>query len=361
MTMQNNSKTLVYIGTYTRGGSEGIYVYRLDNSTGALEFASVAKGVENPSFVAIHPEGSYLYSVSEMGKVGGKPGGAASVFSVDQDTGELTFLNQQSTQGPGPCHLTVDGTGQYVLAANYSGGSVCMLPIQSDGKLGEASDFIQHEGSSVDPRRQQGPHAHSINLDNANRYAFTPDLGMDKIMIYRLDLDRGKLLPAEEPWAKVKPGAGPRHFDFHPSSKYAYVINELDSTITAFTYEEDRGRLREIQMVPALPEDFSGTSYCADIHVSPSGKFVYGSNRGHDSIVIYEIDQATGKLTYVGHESTQGEVPRGFAIDPTGRFLLAANQKTGNIFSFRIDQQTGKLTPTGHMAEVSMPVCLKML
>jgi 6-phosphogluconolactonase len=333
----------------------------MDKSTGALEFVSAAGGIENPAFLAIHPQQSYLYAVNEVGQFAGKPSGAVSAFSIDSETGELTLLNQQSSQGPGPCHLSVDHTGQFVLVANYSGGSVAVLPIDSEGKLGEATDFVQHEGSSVNPRRQEKPHAHSIMVDESNRYAFVPDLGMDKIMIYRLNLADGKLEPNDEPWAKVKAGAGPRHFDFHPNGKYAYVINELDNTLIAFDYDATRGRLREIQTVSTLPEDFSGTSYCADMHVSPSGKFVYGSNRGHDSIAIFGIDEDTGKLTLVGYEPTQGKMPRNFGIDPTGALLLAANQNSDNVVVFRIDRQTGNLKSTGFMVEVPKPVCVKMI
>ena len=361
MTKQNNGKLHVYIGTYTRGKSEGIYLYYMDKSTGVLEFASAAGGIENPAFLAIHPQQRYLYAVNEVGQFAGKPGGAVSAFAIDPETGELTLLNQQSSQGPGPCHLSVDHTGQFVLIANYSGGSVAILPIDSDGKLGEATDFVQHEGSSVNPRRQEKPHAHSIMVDESNRYAFVPDLGMDKIMIYRLNLTEGKLEPNDEPWAKIKAGAGPRHFDFHPNGKYAYVINELDNTLIAFAYDAARGTLREMQTVSTLPEDFSGTSYCADVHVSPSGKFVYGSNRGHDSIAIFEIDEDTGRLTCVGYEPTQGKMPRNFAIDPTGAFLLAANQDSDNVVVFRIDRQTGSLKSTGSMIEVPKPVCVKMI
>ena len=370
MAKQHDYEMLVYVGTYTSGKSEGIYVYRMDKSTSALEFVSKTTGVDNPSFLAIHPQQSYLYAVNEIGEFAGKPSGAVSAFSIDPKTGKLTYLNQQPSHGPGPCHLSIDKTGKFVLVANYSGGSVCVLPIQDDGRLGEATDFIQHQGSSVNPRRQEGPHAHSITLSPDNRYVFAADLGLDKIMIYQFDLAAGKLKPNDEPCVEVKPGAGPRHFDFHPNSRYAYLINELDNTIIAYAYDEVNGTLKEIQTVPTLPKDFEDVSHCADVHVSPSGKFVYGSNRGHDSIVIFAIDAETGaqshpenrgKLTYVGHEPTQGKTPRNFAIDPTGTFLLAANQATDTIITFRIDQQTGKLTPTGHVTEVPQPVCLKII
>jgi 6-phosphogluconolactonase len=361
MINHNNKESLVYIGTYTHGKSEGIYVYRMEKSSGSLEFVSTAKGVDNPSFLAIDPQRRYLYAVNEVSEFAGKQGGAVSAFSIDQGTGKLVYLNQQPSRGTSPCHLSVDQTGQFVLVANYGGGSVSILPIHSDGKLGEATDFVQHQGSSVNPRRQEGPHAHSVVLDKADRYAFVPDLGLDKIMIYKLDLTHGKLEPNDEPWAKVKAGTGPRHFTFHPNGRYAYVINELDSTLTAFTYDGTQGRLREVQTVSTVPADFSGTSHCADVHVSPLGKFIYGSNRGHDSLVIFEIDEGTGRLTYVDHEPTQGKTPRGFAIDPTGTYLLAANQNSDTIVTFRIDQQTGRLVSTGHVTQVPIPVCVKVI
>ena len=359
---QGKEEILVYVGTYTQPGkSEGIYVYRLDPATGALTFGSKATGLTNPSFLAIHPNHHFLYAVNEVGEFGGKPSGAVSAFSIDPKTGALTYLNQQPSQGTGPCHLSVDKTGKFVLVANYGGGSASVVPIQADGRLAEPTDFVQHRGTSVNPQRQEGPHAHSINLDPANRYAFVADLGLDKIMIYQLDLAHGKLKPGEQPWAQVKGGEGPRHFAFHPSAKYAYVINEMGNTITAFAYDAAHGKLTELQTVSTLPSDFKGTSYCADIHVLPSGKFVYGSNRGHDSIVIFKIDEGTGKLSYVGHEPTHGKTPRNFGIDPTGNFLLAANQDSDTIVTFRIDQKTGKLTPTGQVTQVPMPVCLQMI
>ena len=243
--------------------------------------------------------------------------------------------------------------------ANYSSGSVAVLPVMKDGRLVEASDAVQHEGASVNASRQKAPHAHSITLDPANRYAFAADLGTDKVMIYRLDAARGKLIPNKPPWACTKPGAGPRHFAFHPSGKYAYVINELDSTMMAFTYDGSRGSLTEIQIAPTLPEGWEGTNYCADVHVHPGGRFLYGSNRGHDSIVIYAIDPSTGRLALRGHGPTLGKAPRNFAIDPTGTFLLAANQDSDNIVVFRIDPATGLLSPTGHELKLPKPVCIK--
>ena len=352
---------LVYVGTYTRGKSEGIYVYRLDPSSGALERAGRPARADNPAFLDIAPDRRHLYAVNELQEFEGKPGGAVSAFSIEPKTWELTFLNRQPSNGTYPCHLSVDRTGRFVLLANYGSGTVTILPIREDGELGEPAQTIQHEGKSAHPRRQQAPHAHSILIDPANRYAFAPDLGVDRVFIYRLDLGNGKLIPNDQPWVQVHPGAGPRHFEFHPRLKYAFVINEIDSTLTAFTYDAGKGGLKEIQTVNTLPEDFDGDSNCADVHVAPSGKFLYGSNRGHDSIVIYAIDENTGELTLVGHEPTQGKNPRNFAIDPTGTFLLAANGHTDNIVTFRIDPHTGKLKPTGHAIEVPAPVCLKVI
>jgi len=367
MASQSSAAILAYVGTYTRtqgqaqGESDGIYVYRMDPDSGALTLAHTASGVVNPSFLALDPRQRHLYAVSEVQETGGQAGGAVSAFAVDPATGALTYLNQQPSHGTDPCHLTVDRTGRFVLVANYSSGSAAIFPIQADGRLGPATDVVQHAGSSVNPRRQQGPHAHSINVDPANRFALVADLGLDKVLVYRLDLDRGKLIPNDEPSAPLRPGAGPRHLAFHPSARYAYVINELDSTLTTFAYDETRGTLREIQSVSTLPEGFAGTNYPADVHVSPSGRFVYGSNRGHDSIVAFAVDAETGRLTCVGHEPTQGQVPRNFALDPTGTYLLAANQRTDTVVTFRIDQRTGMPVPTGHVAAVPRPVCVKIV
>ena len=343
------------------GKGEGIYVYRMDQASGALEFSSKIAGVTNPSYLNFDPERRFLYAVNELKTFEGKPTGALSAFSIDPETGELKFINKKPTQGTDPCHVIVDKTGKCALVANFMSGSVCVLPIQEDGSLRDATDFVQHHGSSVNPVRQAGPHAHATTLDEENRYAFVPDLGLDKIMVYKFDPCRGKLEPNDEQWIQVKAGAGPRHLAFNPNGRYAYLINELDSTLVAFAYDKKNGTLKEIQTVPTLPKDFSGKSTGADVNVSPYGTFVYCSNRGHDSIVIYKIDQRTGKLTYAGHESTQGKTPRNFAIDPTGRFLLVANQDTDTIVTFRIDQQTGKLTSTGYVTKVPTPVCVKMI
>ena len=350
----------VYIGTYTSGASEGIYVTHLDLATGRLEGVELAAQTANPSFLAFHPRRPLLYAVGEMGNFQGEKTGAVSAFSMDRATGKLTLLNQQSSRGAGPCHVTVDRAGRNVLVANYGGGSIACLPIGEDGRLGEATSSIQHAGSSVHPMRQKEPHAHSINVDAAGQFAFAADLGLDKVMIYRLDAAEGKLTPNDPPWAELPPGSGPRHFAFHPAGRYAYAINELNSTLTAFEYDAPRGALTAVQTVTTLPEDFTGQNTTAEVQVHPSGRFLYGSNRGHDSIVCFSIDAQTGELTYVAHESTQGKSPRNFGIDPTGRYLLAANQATDNVVVFRIDPKTGALRPTGQSLSVPAPVCVKM-
>lgn len=359
--------TFVYVGTYTqtepgtRRRSEGIYVYRMDPASGDLAPAHVVPDVVNPSFLALDPHHRYLYAVNEVAEIDGRNTGAVSAYAVDQATGGLTFLNRQSSGGTGPCHLSVDQTSRYVLVANYDGGSVAMLPILAGGQLGPATCVVQHAGSSVNPQRQREPHAHSITVDPTNRYAIVADLGIDQVLVYRLDLEGGRLIPNDPPGARVEPGAGPRHFAFHPNGRFGYLINELGSTMTAFAYDSSRGTLQHLQTLSTLPADFTGTNHCADVHVHPSGRFVYGSNRGHDSIVEYAIDPSTGLLTLVGWESTRGRTPRNFAIDPSGQFLYAANQNTDTIVTFRIDATTGQLSPTGQVTEVPSPVCVQIV
>lgn len=346
---------VAFIGTYTTGASEGVYTYRFDAGSGELERLSVIGGISNPSWVEISPSGRNLYAVGEESH------GVIKAYAIDPATGALTCLNEQLTGGEAPCHISVDATEAYVLLANYGSGSVAMLPIQADGSLAPLTGFVQHEGSSIHPVRQLGPHAHSIILDATNRLAFAPDLGIDKLLVYDLDLDNGTLAPHHVPWIRTPAGAGPRHFDFHPNGRFAYLINELGSSISVLRYVADQGVFGEIETVSTLPDEFGGESTCADIHVAPSGKFVYGSNRGHDSIAMFAIDQATGRLTSLGHESTRGQTPRNFAIDPSGAWLLAANQDTSTIVPFRIHPQTGHLHPTGHITQIPNPVCIKLL
>ncbi len=350
----------VYIGTFTRRGARGIYRYWLDAETGELTADGPPFALPNPAFLAFGPRKRYLYAVNEQGEFQGQRSGGVSALAVAHETGELTLLNQQLSHGTSPCHISIDGGGRYAFLANYGSGTVAMLPIMEDGSLGPASDVVQHQGSSgVDPARQEGPHAHSVTISPDDRFAFVCDLGMDKVMSYRIDYKRGRLIPNDPPWVEANPGSGPRHFAFHPSHRYAYVINELDSTITAYAYDRERGTLTPLQTVSTLPETVENT--CADLHVAPSGHFLYGSNRGHDSIAIFAIGRDTGTLKPLGHESTRGKTPRNFGLTPDGRYLLAANQDSDNVVVFRVDRKKGDLEFTGHEVKVPMPVCVRFL
>lgn len=352
----------VYVGTYSGGARDrGIFLIDLDARTGKLGEPRLAAASPDPSFLAIHPSRQFLYAVNESGTIQGHRDGGVSAFSIDPATGALELLNQQLSAGSGPCHLVVDRQGKNVLVANYGSGSVGCLPIEQTGRLRPASTTIQHRGRGADPGRQTGPHAHSINLDAANRIAVAADLGLDRVLIYDFDPANGRLAPHEPPFAKVAPASGPRHFAFHPEGRFGYVINEMANTVTAFAYDADAGTLTEIQTISTLPANFRGTSYTAEVQVHPTGRFLYGSNRGHDSIAVFAIDPTTGKLTLAGITPTQGKNPRNFAIDPTGAWLLAENQDSDSIVVFRIDPQSGTLAPTGQTVKVPKPVCIKMM
>ncbi|MFH1743654.1 MAG: lactonase family protein [bacterium] len=348
----------VYFGTYTggNGSSKGIYRSTLDLDTGELSEPVLVVETANPSFLEIHPNGKFLYAVSESGGAGG-----VSAFAIDPDTGGLKLLNQQTSAGAGPCYVCIDHAGKNVLVANYGSGSASVIPINADGTLGEPTGFVQHEGSSVNPSRQSGPHAHSVNVSPDDRFAFVADLGLDKILIYKLDIEKGTIVANSPPYAQVKPGAGPRHFAFHPSGKFAYLINELNGTMTSFAYDASSGALTEIQTITTLPSGFQGDNWCAEVRAHPGGKFLYGSNRGHDSIVVYRIEPGKGTLTFVEHETAGIKTPRNFNIDPTGKFCLVANQDADTVVVFRIDQKTGALEPTGHKISVGKPVCIRFL
>jgi 6-phosphogluconolactonase len=357
-------KFWVFVGTYTggAGNSKGIYRFDFDPATGQLTHRALAAEINNPSFLAIHPNHRFLYAVGELESFEGKKNsGAISAFAIDPKTGDLKLLNQRPSGGAGPCHLIVDKKGGHVLAANYSGGSVCVIPIDDDGQLGQATAFKQHVGSSVNKQRQEGPHAHSINLDAANRFAVVADLGLDKVMIYKYDAGKGTLTPNDPSATDITPGSGPRHFAFHPDGRHAYVINELTSTVTAMDYDAEHGVLKPIQTISTLPADFRGETTCAEVQVHPSGKFLYGSNRGHDSIAVFRIDSESGRLTAAGHQSQEIKTPRNFGIDPTGSFLIVANQDSNSMVVFRINGETGELTPGGTKVEVPMPVCVKTM
>ena len=352
----------VYVGTYTSGTSgksEGIYICRLNMATGELKHFKTVKGVVDPSYLAIDRKRRFLFSVNEVSKFEGQPSGAISSFSIDRRTSDLTYLNQKASKGGSPCYVTQDQTGRFILLANYESGNASVLPIKGDGSLGEAVSVVQHSGASINRDRQLGPHAHCILMDKSNRYAFVVDLGIDKIVVYRFDEKSGTL--TNHGAVATKPGAGPRHLTFHRNNRFAFVINELDSTMNAYAYDSKGGLLRHQQTISTLPETFSGASFCADVHISPNGKFLYGSNRGHNSIVVFAINPKSGQLTLVEHVSTGGDWPRNFVIDPTGTYLLAANQRSDSVVTFRIDTRTGKLTPTGQVAQIPTPVCLKVL
>jgi 6-phosphogluconolactonase len=351
---------LVYFGTYTNDASKGIYVSRLDLSSGALTAPDLAAETTSPSFLALHPSRRYLYAANEVRSFEGQETGAVSAFAIDAATGRLTTLNQQSSGGSGPAHLVVDRSGQNVLVANYGGGSVAVLPVGTDGRLRPPSAVVQHTGSSVNPKRQSKPYAHSINVDPGNRFAYAADLGIDKVMIYRFDPAAGTLVANDPASVSVAPGSGPRHFAFDPTGSHAYVINEMLMTITAFSHDAARGALAEVQTISTLPpgQDVAQGFSTAEVQVHPSGRFVYGSNRGHDSVTVFARDASSGRLTFLQNVPTQGAFPRNFGIDPSGRYLLAANQRSNSVVVFRIDQDTGRLTPTGHSVTVGTPVCV---
>jgi 6-phosphogluconolactonase len=355
------NKYLLFIGTYTEKESKGIYAYRFDASSAELTPLGVAAETINPSFLAIDPTRRVLYTVNEVQTYKGASSGAVTAFAINHQTGKLLLLNQVPSRGADPCYIAFDKTGKYALVANYTGGSVAVFPVQSDGYIGEASAFVQHEGSSVNKERQEGPHAHWIEATPDNRFAIVVDLGLDELLVYRFDAKTGSLTPNNPPYAKLDPGAGPRHIAFHPNGKFAYVVNELQSSITTFTYDGSRGALQKLTTVTTLPKGFSGSNDAAEIKVHPSGKFLFASNRGHDSIAVFSIDSHTGTLTLVDHFSTQGKTPRNFEIDPTGKLLFVANQDTDNIVVFRINPNNGRLTSNGQILHVPAPVCLKFM
>ncbi len=352
-------KTLrVYFGTYTNtaGASKGVYLYDLDLTTGALTDTGLTAMTPNPSFLALAPNRRHLYAVNEIQNYGGKMTGSVTAFAIDPKTGALAELNTQASQGTDPCHIRVDAGGKNALVANYSSGSVAVLPIQADGKLAPYSAVAQHSGSSADKSRQEGPHAHSIYTDASGKFVLACDLGTDKVYVSHYDAKNGTLKPNEIAAADLPPGSGPRHLTQSADRRFVYVISEMLNTVTAFAWNEKTGEMKTIQSVPTLPADFPGHSTTAEIALSPNGKFLYASNRGHDSLAIFAVNAATGLLTAVGHQSTLGKTPRSFAIAPGGKFLLAANQDTNNVVVFRVNPQDGLLVPTGVAAQIPAPV-----
>ena len=345
-------KYRVYLGT-----GKNIYHLELNTKDGSLSKPILAAELANPSFVAIHPNNQFLYSVSEINK------GSIVAYSIDSKTGNLTMLNSQSAGGGGPCHLVVDRDGKVVLAANYGTGSCTSIPIKADGSLAEPASVHQHVGKSINPGNQQGPHAHSINMDKGNKFAFCADLGIDKVMVYRLDQGTGKLMPNDPPAFDTPPGTGPRHFAFHPDGKTAFINGEINMTLIACDYDSREGVLTRKQVISTLPKDEARKKgSTAEVVVHPSGTFVYVSNRDpYNSIAIFSIAPKTRELTAVGHEARGIKTPRNFAIEPTGQFMLVANQSGNTVISFRIDGKTGELTPTGSSVEVASPVCVRFV
>lgn len=354
---QGTSDGIMYVGTYTRAPSKGIYAYRL-GAGGELTpaaAAGLAAETENPSFLAVHPSQRFLYAVNEVSNFEGRAG-SVSAFAIDRATGSLKFLNRVSSQGADPCHLSIDASGRWLFVANYSGGSFAAFPLREDGTVGEASVLHQHSGSSANKARQSGPHGHAVTVSPDNRFVLAADLGLDRVFSYRVDAAAG--LAPNPTFASIAPGSGPRHLAFRPDGKFVYVLSEMLSRVVAFRYDAARASLEELQTLSTLPEGFSGENSGAEIAAHPTGKFLYTSNRGHDSIAGFRIDPSAGTLTALPPVATQGKTPRGFAIDPSGRFLIAANQNSSTVVVFRIDQQTGALTPAGAPQQVPSPVCI---
>jgi 6-phosphogluconolactonase len=349
----------VYVGTYTGPGKgEGIYLYDFDLATGALKQVSLVAETNSPSFLALSPDKKSLYAVGEVAEFQGKKSGMVTAFAIDEASGKLTAINAQPTGGQGPCHVSVGPDGKTVFIANYPTGTIASLRVGEGGKLAEPASVIQHKGQGTDPARQKGPHAHGIWTSPDGRYVLACDLGLDKVLVYKLDAATGKLTPNEHPFGKVPDGAGARHAAFAKDGKFLYVINEMGNSMTAFSWDAATGALNAIQTLPTVPEGFSGKSYTAEVVMHPSGKFLYGSNRGHDSIAVYKIDESTGKMTSAGATPCGVEWPRNFNVDPTGQWLIAAGEKSGTLAVFKIDQNTGGLTQTGETVKVPAPACV---
>ena len=363
------NETLAYVGTYTRGRSpgRGIYLFRLqtENLEVSQNITLVPLGLAvetpNPSFIDLDVRRRLLFAVNEIDEFDGRPTGSVSAFSIDRTTGTLTLLNQRPSMGTGPCHLVLDKGNRNVLVANYGSGSVAVLPVGSDGRLGAATAAVQHSGKSIHPDRQKGPHAHCMTLDPANRFAFACDLGLDKVLSYRFDARQGKLTPNDPAFVSTRPGAGPRHMIFRPDGRFAYVVNELSSTVTVYAYDSNTGVLKDAQTVTTLPEYFDGANTGAEVGVHPSGRYLYVSNRGHNSVVLFAIDPQRGTLTYIEEQGTGGSTPRHFGIEPSAKHLAIANQDSNTVLVCRIDAGNGRLKPSGVFASVPSPVCVKFL
>lgn len=350
---------LVFISAFAAGDKGGIHAYRLKADSGALELVQRTADVENPFFIAVSPDRRFLYSIYAK-SFGGKEPEQVAAYAIEGRTGRLTLLNRQSSRGTASCYLDIDATGKSVLVANYSTGDVASLPVKADGSLGEAVSYFQHAGASVDPARQKAPHAHCIVISPDNRFAFAADLGLDQVLGYRLDASTAKLSPNEPPFAKSPPGAGPRHLTFDPSGKHIYVINEISNSVSVFDYAAESGALTERQTISTLPDDFKGKSYCADLKITPNGRFLYGTNRGHDSIAAYRIGD-NGRLTLLTIEPSLGKGPQNLLIAADGNLLLCANMPGNNVVVFRIDAATGALKAVGEPVSLPSPSCIRLL
>lgn len=360
------SDTIVYVGTYTGRQSKGIYAYRLEAKTAAageavLQPLGLAVETPSPSFLVVEPKRRLVFAANEVDSFEGKATGAVSAFSVDAATGKLKLINQQPSMGTGPCHVALDRDGKFLFVANYNSGSFAVLPVAADGRLGAPTTVIQNAGKSANPERQKGPHAHGITFDPANRFVFFVDLGLDQILGYRFDSATGKLTPTEPAFASVKPGAGCRHLAFRPDGKFAYALNEMASTVTVFSYDGATGKLTEVQTASSLPPGLEVKSSGAEITVHPSGKWLYASNRGHDSIAQFAVDENKGTVTFVAALPSGGKTPRHFAFLPSGKQLAIANQNSNSILLGRVDEKTGGVQTAGAPIEVPSPVCVVFL
>lgn len=355
-----SAKEILYVGTYSLRGSEGIYVFEFDRKAGTVKPLQSVSNTKSPSFLAIHPSKKYLYSVNEAAKTGPSKAGAVSAYAIDGATGKLTFLNGESSLGEGPCHISIDQTGKTAFVSNYGGGNLAVLPIKPNGMLGAATDSVKYTGKGANAKRQDKAHVHSTIVSPDNRFIYVADLGLDKLNIFEADVKNSTVKPAQMPYVSVKPGYGPRHFTFHPNGKFAYLVEELTSSVAVFSRDAKTGALTLLSDgVKTLPESFSGENTSADIHIDPSGRFLYQSNRGRNALAMFAID-SNGKLTSLGDEPTMGKTPRNFMIDPKGDFVFVVNQDSDNMTLFRRDQKTGKLTYTGQSIQVPAPVCVIM-
>lgn len=361
MDRSSTNKEYIYVGTYNEEGKPGIFVYEFDRNKGSMSLIQEVGGMGSPSYLEIHPSGEYLYSVNRSSVTPDKKWGSVSSYKIDQKKGTLTHFNDQPSQGSESCHISIDSNGRLVFVSNYSTGNLSVFPVLKDGSLDECSDVEQHTGNSINQQRQKGPHVHQSIVSPNDNFLYVSDLGIDLVKTYSIDYNKNSVTGIPESDGLVDKGSGPRHSTVHKNQKFAYVINELASTVTAFKIEAGNGRLIPIQTISTVPEDYKEVNYCADIHIDPTGKFLYGSNRGHNSLAIFKIDKDTGKLVSTGYQSTFGEWPRNFLIDPKGEFVFAANQNSNNIVLFRRNSESGELSKIEKEIKVPKPVCLKIL